>query len=382
MPLSLGPATRCGFAREALTLAPGWPSAAAAQVSQLLPLLPGSVINEGLTQQFTETASSTRGWEAGDVVTLAPSVRLEMDLQYQGFEWLFALALGFMARRLSSVSMPSFVSPGVYRHLYEVDASLASAVIWTAQEGYLSGDFDPLTRRIRRGTVAIDRTVAIQELLSGMVDQLFLAANQDKVVCTADVMGYTLGHTSAVNTATSLARATPGGSPNVLFTDLALRLAPYSASVALNSSNDMGVSAWSLTLQNRMALKQGPATGTAPEEYDRDGAPILTGSLNLPRYVSNTLPDAWKAGQLLMASAAFTGPFIPHTSTPYALTFWLPALKLTQAQPTLNMGAASLPLAWYALTPPGTPAGFPVHVYADSPLLVELVTGENAHPLL
>lgn len=384
MPLSFGPESQCGFRREALVTARTWPAASAALLQWALPLLSAEV-SEGLTKQFQATRGSQYGYTGSAVTAHTPTIALTLDWRYGGLEQLLCCAFGYMAKRVAgnTIVLPELLAAGVYRHLYELDVSVTTANLWGAADGVLGGDSLPAgLRKVRRGTVALSRGVSVWELLSGVVDQVSFAVQADgKATCAVNGIAYSLSRTSSANTLAVMAALPPLAYPTVLGTDLRVRLAPYSASTPLDSGDEVAVTAWSLTMQHNLAVQQSHEQPLHAAELEQQGTPLVSGSLTLPRYQSDTFFAAYSANDTYMLECTFTGPLIPHTATAYAYTFYVPHVKLTQVTAPLNQGTANQPLLWYAQVPIAQAAGFPASHHIG-PVMLEHVTHEGGHPLL
>jgi hypothetical protein len=372
-----------GFALEPPITAPCWPSAAPALIRDLLPFT-ALDLRQGVSKQFASTTDPAFvGFSDADLLARLPGASGAMPLRYGGLEALFACALGLEARRLEGVVMPEALGEGCYRHLFEVDPVLSALAPWdTASDGVDAGDLTaPGQRKVRRGTLAAYREFGVWELLSCMVSQLSLAWQPDGCTCTVETMAYALSTSPTVNTAAVLRRAVPNSAPEVTLWDLEVRLAPWSPTTPLGSGDRLAVSSASLTVQNPLVSASGPRTGLASEEFERSGPPLVQGSLLVPRYTSNTLVQAWPANTRWMLALRCTGPDM-RPGVPWQLHLYVPGLYLTQADPSpLSHGRSSLPVQWYAATPPAPAAGMPI-CSKLGPLIVEVVSDVSQHTLL
>ena len=197
-----------------------------------------------------------------------------------------------------------------------------------------------------------------------------------------ELVAHSLSRASVVNTAATMGVLAPVLVPSVLFTDLVFRIAPYSASTPLGSSDALGVSSWTLRLENHLAPTVGPRTGTAPEEYERQQEPTISLTVVLPRRSADTWQTRWGANTTLMADATFSGGQIGSTGIPYQLNVYLPALQVLNAQ--AGTGGPGLPpdtVQLHAVIPSAAAAGFPT-CHTNTPLAVEVVSGVSTHPLV
>jgi len=274
---------------------------------------------------------------------------------------------------------------GAYRHVYELDPVLSAMAPWqVTADGIQSGDISVGQRKVRRGTIAAAREWTAWEWLSVMIDQASWSWSAEAVVgsLALQCVAYSTNLSPTTNTLTTLRKARPNPYPDVLFRQARIRLGPYSTGTALNSTHQLACASASVTLQNQLAATFGPRTGQHPEEYERSGPPIVLGSLQQPRYTSNTLVSAWEANTRYMLEMVFTGPRIAGTAFNYQLTLYVPGLFFTQVEPSpLSVGRSSLPLNWFAAAPDVTPAGFPTTA-RQGPLILEVISGVAAHGLL
>jgi hypothetical protein len=380
MPATVGYAIRAGFAREATVTAATWPAASAAVVTQLLPLLDYAA-NDGVEKAGTRTTTSGIGPVAFDLMNIAPSLQIPLQLRYQGLEQLWACALGFGAKRFGATLNPETLATGAYKHRYELD-SVVGATPWMLGEGFQVGTELQLgQRRIRRGTFAADLQSEVWECLSCMVAGWTLAGSHAGCTLTVDLAGYSKSVSSVVNTATTLANASPNVWPRARFDQLAWRIAPYSSSTALSGTDVVPITSWALRVDHNLATSFGPRLGTAPEEYERTQASAVTLTFVLPRHEAETWQSRWRSNARLMADAKWTGPAIGATGQNYQCNVYLPSLQVTNAQLSAA-GSGLYPDTVQAIgvIPSTAAAGFPAMQFLG-PLAVELVSGVSVHGL-
>lgn len=381
--VSLGLDTQVGFTREQLVRTALWPSPAPVVVTQLLPILEGT-LHDGVQTQLAETTASALGAGDLDVVGILPTAQVKLALRYGGLDALWACALGQEARRIGTTVMPQALGGVAYRHLYEVDAGLSTTQLWERQaDGFIEMDgFDFTTRKVRRGTLSVHRTVSVWELLSCMVEQVTLAGTPQGVTCTVDLLPYSLSREPIRNTVATLAQAAPSTAPTVLFRDMVARMGPYSTSTPLVTTNEVGLAQWTLTLKNNLASGAGLRTGLFREEPERETVPTLTVGFDLARYSDDTAFTVWQTGAPFMLAFLFTGPQIQSTGQAYALNLYLPWAKLTQvAVPGPQQAPPKHAHAFVALVPPAPAAGFPGGS-RQGPLMLETIGIESRHMLL
>jgi hypothetical protein len=368
--LSIGTQTLAGFAHESATDGQQWPAASPALVREIWPILSAD-FDPGVQQVPVVTRAHALGPHALDVAARAPSVRVAFRWRYQGLEALLALACGYMP-----AALPQALGSGAYRHLYEVSADLASEP-WPVADSQPPG-----TRLVRRGTFAAWRQVSVWELLSGMVQSLALVSDSLTVNGEVVLVGDTLSRRSAVNTVHVMQALPPYGWPLVSVRHGRLRLGPRSASVPLTAEHEVCYRSLEVRLENNLAATQGPRTGLAPEEYTRTAPPVLTLAFELPRYASDVWLSTWDDGEPLMGALAFSGPQIGGSPQAYQLTWYLPALRLTDVRPSpAQLGLPSVRHVVQAEVPEAEAAGMPAATLGG-PVGVEVVCGVGNNPLL
>jgi len=373
---------RAGWQREALVSTQTWPAAAAAALTALLPVLDVQP-NDGETKSSVRTVQSGLGPTSWDVLSLLPTAGVPIQARYQGLEALWACALGHMAKRIGATVLPETLAAGVYRHLYELDARLSTAESWASGDGFLCGtEVQCGQRKVRRGTLAVDFQVSVWEWLSSMIQAMTFQAEPGGVTLTVELVAHSLSRSSSMNTAATMLKLLPETAPRVLFTDLDFRVAPYSAGTPLGSGDTVTCTTWVLRLENNLVGTPGPATGTAPVEYERERPPQVTITFVSPRHVSDTWQTRWGANTILMADAKFTSEKEVAAGQPYKLNFYLPSCVVTNAN--LGVQGARLPadtVQLMGVVPSAAAAGMPTMSH-NTPCAVEVVSGVSPHPLL
>ena len=373
---------RAGWQREAIVTSPTWPAAAAIAVTALLPILDVQP-NDGVEKAETGSIETGLGPTGFDVLSVMPTATVSLKARYQGLEQLWACALGYMAKRIGATVLPETLAAGVYRHLFELDASLSTAAGWTLADGFQVGsELLVGQRRVRRGTYAVDYQVSVWEWLSSMIQAVTLQSEPGGTTLTVELAAYSLSRSSSVNTSATMLKLLPSTLPTLLFTDLVLRVGAYSTVTPLGSGDDVKCTSFTLRLENTLVAMPGPRTGTAPEEYEREGVPRATVTFVVPRHTADLWQTRWSANTLLMADAKFTSPTEIAPGQPYKLNVYLPSCRVTTGQlNTAGPRVASDTVALVGVVPTAAAAGFPTMVRL-TPLAVECVSGTSAHPLL
>ena len=382
MSTSHGYSTIVGWVREAVVSAPTWPAAAATAVTTMIPALSVDS-DDGIVLALNSSVEQGYGLASQDILAKAPTLRWTSALRYQGYEQLFACALGFMARRIGATNMPETIATGAFRHLIEIDPMLATSQGWAFGDGFRFGaEVNFGQRKVRRGTAAIARQVSVWEHLSAMVDRLTLTGSLERVTCEVQLRSYSLSRASAVNTAAILTALPLASAPQVLFRHGVLRLGTFSAGTPLGSGNEVGVTDWQLVIDNRLRGVPGPRTALAPEEFEKEGLAEITLALTLPRYTSDQRFTDWATPTILMGDLKMTGPNIPGTSTAYQCNLYFPSLVLTEVtSPVQGSQVPGMTHQASMRVPTAAPAGFPT-MFRLGPLAVEVRSGQASHPLL
>jgi hypothetical protein len=358
-----------------------WPSPIAAVQSPLLPVTQYGV--SGGSRLRIQTVLDGIARDLAVRANQEASAVLTYNLLFQGFEATWADALGYMGKRVSSTVQPETLATGVYRHRFGIDPCLW-ADPWTMADGFQMDDGLLIDqRKTRRGTLALDfADIGVWELASAMVASWELRSDAFGWFLTVGYIGHAFSLTSATNTLTLLRSLTRDTAEEVSFTAATLRLAPYSSSTALNSSNLVEFSSLQLRCDNRLRSVQSRQTSLATEEPRRSEIPAITGELLLPYYANNTLFTAQRAGTHYMAELRVQGSII-GSGIPYAFAILLPDILLTSIQ-TTGSGSADAPglqIIFQCRIPEVASAGFPV-LATQTPIIIELVNTIAAHPLL
>lgn len=374
--------TIAAWQREPLVATPTWPASAPVQVATMIPVRSIDP-QEGVSMAFNETTAHGRGATSADILSIQPSETWTCPMRYEGFEQLWACALGYQARRLNAVAMPEALAPGIYRHLFEVDDGLSTALPWTLADGFTAGELATPLFRVRRGTAAVWRQVSVWELLSAMVDSVTFSASID-VGMSAQwrFVGFQRRRDSVVNTIATLQALPANAAPNILKRHEIFRLAPQSLSTALQAGNRLRPRSWQLTINNNLTAAPGPRTWPYPEEYERSASPTLTLLLDFPRYTDDAAFQRLLGATPLMADLRLTGPAIRNTGYAYQCNLSFPQFHLREVTaPVQGPGVASYSHQALLEVPAQQPAGF-VSTHHLGPVYAELVNTVAAHALL
>jgi hypothetical protein len=213
-----------------------------------------------------------------------------------------------------------------------------------------------------------------------VVNGISLNAAPGGVTLAVEWLAYGLDRASATNP--DLSALTPPLSIPLQFEQLELRLAPYSASTALDSGDAVSVNQFSVALDNALSARQTEASGLYIGEPKRGDFPGITGALRLPRYEADTLAGWAAAKTALMLSAVFTGPEIAATGEYFQVGIYLPTITLLEADLSTSGPEQHEPsFTFEATTPSAAAAGMPVVQDAPAPLIVQVTDSDANHPL-
>ncbi len=344
--------------------------------NEQMPLISES-LERGIEKEPDNTIRNKAGAGAADVIGKTVAGTAVFDLMYRGLESLLVCALG----HADYTASPATVAAGVYKHTLEPAENL-HAEGWLAGDGVLAdsgllaGD-----QKVRRGALVIDKGVSLWEYASCMIQALTITGSAKGLRLEAELVPYTLDHASAVNT-TSAAWSIPGTDwLSVLFQDMVVWLDDYSAAVALTSADALGISEFSLKLENSLKIEKDSLSGLYIAEPRRDAKRRVTGSFTMPRYESDAFLADLDDQTAKMAMLKFTGAEIGATGYYRTFWVWLPTLKFDKVDAQVS-GPKLIPVkhAFTAELPAAVPAGFPTQ--AAKELLLQIQNDYAANPLI
>lgn len=379
MPTSAGFLTSAALRREALVTAPTWPAAAPAAANVRLPLLSAD-IDERPVWQSHARQTPEGGRQAGSPTGLICSGPMTLYGVYNRLAPIWAMALGRMAKRLGGTDNPETLASGAYRHTMEIDPQL-HAHAWELGGGVELGDGILIGQQLaRRATLVLDYGVSAWEFLSAMVGSLALQIGPRRATMNLNWLAHSLDQSSATNP--NLSSVDQPDWVELCLQDLDVRLAPYSASTALDAGDAIEVSSFGLFVANHLAGRQTESSGLYIAEPKRTAMPSVTGTLTQPFYESDTLTAWASASTELMLSAVFTGPEIASTGVNYSLEIYCPSITLRERR--VRIEGQSMPVPGYtfeATSPSAAAAGMPAAQSAETPLMVRVTDEDSNHAL-
>lgn len=365
--------TRAALDLEPFGTSPIWPAAAPEAVTVLLPVRSENLRDHPVAQAIARTHP-----RSGPASRTRTAVRVEGPMTlvctYDGLSAVWAWCLG-----LQHSSRPTELVSGAYQHLYEIDPVFHSHP-WPFG-AFDTGDIQFNQQLVRRATLAIERTTSVWEHLSVMVRSLTVHASPGGVSLALNLVGHSTDRASATNTTAVIAALSEPDWQRVAFTGLEARLAPFSASTALDSDDAFSLSAFRLDVSHHLKTRQRRDTGLYIGEPRRDQLPEVRGALTLPYYESDTFIDWALSQEVLMAELRFTGAAIGATGYNFQLAFWLPALQLEAPEAGTQGPVDREPsFNFRAVVTETDPAGFPTFALSG-PLYVELVNADSVNVL-
>jgi hypothetical protein len=312
-----------------------------------------------------------------DIISKGVSGSIEIEAVYRGIESILAAALGICNYSAS----PATLAAGVYKHTFELAENLHGES-WAAGDGVLAGSgLLAGDMKVRRGSLCIDKTVSIWEHISTMIQAITIKGDSKGLRITLEMIPYKLDRASAVNTASTTWDIPGTDWLSILFQDMVLWIADYSADTALDSGDAIGINAFEIKLQNNMKVERDSLSGLYIAEPRRDGKRQVTGSFTIPRYESDAFLADMDDQTAKMAMLKFTGSQIG--STGYYRTFWtwLPTLKFDKVDAPIS-GPGLIPVShtFTAELPAAAPAGFPTE--ATKELLMQLQNDLSTNPMI
>lgn len=360
----------CAFRKESETSPYGSSGVIACGSSNELPLVALSCNAE----KSYENTYDTEGKNAIKNSFLTRSFvkgSLKMDLVYEGLGQLLVCAMGLSNK-------PTAWGYDTYAHTLKLSDNLhtESYVNYPGVlegDGWISGD-----NLVRRGTLCIEKDIAIWEYASCLIDGLRLKASRNSVLLEADFISYILDTASAINTDSATWTIPTSEWMRALFTHMDVRLDDYSAVTPLTSADDIGVSSINLNIDNNLTIAQDSQSSTNIIEPRRTGLRRVSGTLTIPRYNANTLLNKFEAGTPQMLRIAFLGPQINGSPYYYSMWFWLPCIQLTNVQvPCVKDSVLPVVCDFLAKNPVTSPAGFPTG--STNELVVQIVNNVSSN---
>lgn len=369
-----GFSSKTAWKREALQSDHGAPSACGA--GDQAPLI-SEALNPDLTKEPDNAIRSKAGAGAADVTGRGVQGSIEIEAVYRGIESILATALGFC----NYAASPATIAAGVYKHTIELAENL-HAESWEAGDGVLAGSgLLAGDKKIRRGTLCIDKTVSIWEHASAMIQTLTINGDSKGIRISLELIPYGLDRASAVNVS-SAAWDIPGTDwLSILFQDLVLWIGDYSTVSALDSGDAIGINALEIKLENKLKVERDSLSGLYIAEPKRDGKRVVTGSFTIPRYEHDNFLDDLDAQTAKMAMLKFTGSQIGVTGYYRTCWIWLPTLKFDKGDATIK-GPSLVPLTctFSAELPAGAAAGFPIQ--ATKEMLIQIQNDLSTNPMI
>ena len=147
----------------------------------------------------------------------------------------------------------------------------------------------------------------------------------------------------------------------IMFSDLTFRIDDYSTSTPLAAADNLGISEFSLTVNNNLKGDDHDSVGGVYRaEPARNTTREITGTFTVPRYTSDARFTLRDAATMQMAHFNFVGSTMSTIAR--AFQIWLPSLKITNI--ATSMGGSGLineTVSFQCFTPAGQASSFPTY---------------------
>ena len=334
-------------------------------------------LSRDIEKELDNVIRHKAGYGGSDLLGKLVSGGISIEAVYRGIESLICSVMGFSNYSAS----PETIDTGVYKHTFELAENLHTES-WAAGDGilagsgYLAGD-----NKIRRGTLCIDKTISIWELISTMVNSITIKGDSKGVRIELDLIPYNLDRSSAVNTSSSAWSIPNSDWESILFQDAVLWIDDYSAAVSLTSADAVGISEFEIKLENNLKIEKDSQSGLYIAEPRREAKRMLTGSFTFPRYENDTFLDHLDDQVAQMAMLRFTGSQIGATGYYHTFWVWLPTFKFDKVDAPLGgPGMLTVTHAFTCELPAAVPSGFPSQVTKE--MVVQVQNDLDANPLI
>lgn len=369
-----------GIAKEPTVFTPTYPAVSTAVVTELLPLLNEDVRQERDQESVIDRASDSDSF-ATRLLTLGVSVRggFAITLSYRGIETLLACALGHQAYRLDGNVQPEDVDSGVaFRHVFEMETDL-DKTDWLAGDGFIAGTDGLIagSQKVRRITYAVNKGPNVWAAKSGYFGALSLGFSPQGPSAEANLVFHSISTNDANNAAISLLSC---DHERIVFQDVECYFTPSTNIDPEDPGNLVNIVGINLELDNALSVIHSRHSGLTIEEPRRGAAAVLSGTMAIPRYSTNTLIDAAYGDVPSRLLIVATGPIIPGTTTNYQLRIHLPNIQFTGADvPVDGPDQTSQSYSFVALSTDET-VGLPP-TSRKGPMVIELINDNNTHTL-
>lgn len=350
-----GALTKCVVKRPAVNSA--WGTVAATPTNQI------PFVSEGLTNPVTmdktDALEGTAATVDADVVAENPGGTLTTELWYEGLEYLFYAAMGYLcptvytgAHGSGSGGSPApwrgttVLLAGAYQHLFELDDTLHRSPWASGERAISSGSAGDATywvagdQKVRCVDVGIAKGVPAGEAwryINAMVRSMTIRASLEGVTVEWDLTPYK-NDTDAMNLTNW---ALPTSKVKAMFPHMRVGLSAAGAS----APTEIGVKEITLTLTNPLdEVFESGANSRYKSEPMRSGRREVKGTVKLARYTADTFPAALRAGTDLQLSLKFQAPDVMMSTdgTPVS-TGWYPTVQFIC--PLVRIATANFPVS-------------------------------------
>jgi len=289
----------------------------------------------------------------------------------------------------------SAVMSGEFRHTFELAKTLHDQPWTDLYSSYPTGGVGTANDKIiRRGTYAVIKRSSTAPWVwrSCFVNSMGISASAGGgLTAEFDLMAFDVDRSSSTNTSGSESNwkfhpVETGLEERAMFSDIEFfRIGAYDATTALTSSDEIGISEFSVTLNNALqGDTQDTVSGLYRAEPTRGGTREVSGSISIPRYDADTLIDYLNNDTKLMAHLRVSGSTMDSNSK--QLDIYINSLKLTNgSNPVSGAGALTQSFDFQAFVP-NSNAGYPGATASgqdsgDQELTIELINRFPFNPL-
>ena len=334
-------------------------------------------LDRAIEKELDNVVRYKAGYGSSAILTKGVEGSITLDLVYRGMEAILVAAMGLCNYSAS----PETVVAGVYKHTIELDENIHSES-WLAGDGilagsgYLAGD-----NKVRRGTLCIDKTVSIWEIISSMIQEMTIRGDSKAVRAEFNLAPYNMDRASAVNTSAAAWSIPDDDFLSVIFQDMVIWIDDYSDSVPLTDADAVGVSAIEVKLENNLAIGRDSVSGLYLAEPKRNGKRLVRGSFTFPRYESDDFLGDLDVQTAKMAMIRFVGSQIGSTGYYRTIWIWLPTIRFDEVSaPVEGPGLLTATHTFTAELPAALPSGFPAA--ATKEMVIQVQNDLATNPLV
>ena len=254
-----------------------------------------------------------------------------------------------------------------FKHVFELAKDMHDQKWTELYASYPTGGVGTANDKIlRRGTFSVLKSSTAKPWVwrSAMVNSMSITASAGSgVAIDFDMMPFDLDRASGTNSYANTANYDFSASATdcqekIMFSDIDhFRVGAYSSS-ELTSSNNIGISEFSINVNNNLQNDSQDATsGLYAVQPTRNGTREVSGSITLPRYEADTLVDFLANNTELMADLKFSGSTMSNSARSFRI--YINSMRLvSKAVPVSGSGVLTQSFDFQAYVPTSN-AGYP-----------------------